>query len=171
LNIEGWMFPEELAWLSEQAAKCRSVAEVGCWKGRSTFALLSSCPGLVYAVDHFEGTADEPAHAEALDGSVRRQFLENVGHFQNLRMIERDSVAAASMFADGELDMVFIDASHRYEDVLRDIRAWRPKAARLLAGHDWAPVEWPGVVQAVTEVFGREVKRAVTIWYVEVPCA
>ena len=169
LDIDGWMFADELVWLSEQAAKAASVAEIGCWKGRSTFALLSACAGPVYAVDHFRGTLGEPDHAEALDGAVRREFLENCGGFPNLRMIERDSLAAAEMFRGQELDFVFIDASHHYQDVLADIRAWLPKTRRLIAGHDYSPSCWPGVVQAVDEVFGANVKRAgISIWYYEV---
>lgn len=169
LDIQGWMFPEELLWLSSMAAKCNSIAEIGCWKGRSTFALLSACPGTVYAIDHFQGSPDEPAHTEALDGSVRREFLRNCEGFAGLRMIERESLAAAEMFRGQELDMVFIDASHRYEDVIADIRAWLPKTRRIIAGHDFAPREWPGVVRAVQEIFGGSFKMAAqSIWYYEV---
>jgi SAM-dependent methyltransferase len=169
-DIHGWMFPEELAWLSEQAAKSASVAEIGCWKGRSTFALLSACAGPVYAIDHFQGSPDEPGHAEARKDAVavRREFLRNCGDFPNLRMIERDSLAAAEMFRGQELDMVFIDASHRYEDVLADIRAWLPKTRRLFAGHDYSR-DWPGVVRAVHQIFGTAIQRAAqSIWYFEV---
>lgn len=170
LDIQGWMFPAELAWLSEQAAKSSSVAEIGCWKGRATFALCSACPGKVYAVDHFRGSPGESGHAEALDGyTVQRDFWANVGHFTNLCLLERDSLTVAGWFQDESLDMVFIDASHRYEDVLADIRAWLPKTRRIIAGHDYAPVEWPGVVRAVREVFGSGgMQAAQSIWYVEV---
>ncbi len=172
LDIQGWMFPEELAWLSEQAAKSASVAEIGCWKGRSTFALLSACHGTVYAIDHFKGSPDEPEHVEAADGSVFLEFGRNCGHFPNLRTIERDSLSASRFFGDRELDMVFIDARHDYESVLADIRAWLPKTRRIIAGHDYAPREWPGVVRAVNEVFGEMNavvwRVAQSIWFVEV---
>jgi 16S rRNA C1402 (ribose-2'-O) methylase RsmI len=83
-------------------------------------------------------------------------------------MIERDSLAAAEMFRGQELDMVFIDASHRYEDVLADIRAWLPKTRRLFAGHDYSR-DWPGVVRAVHQIFGTAIQRAAqSIWYFEV---
>lgn len=167
-DIEGWMFPAELAWLYETAKRMMSIAEVGCWKGRSTHALLSGCPGIVYAVDHFQGSKGEPGHDEARNGvGIRSQFMQNVGDFRNLRMIERDSLAAASMFADGELDMVFIDAGHTYEEVSADIRAWRPKARRLICGHDYAPVDWPGVVRAVHERLIAPDGVDFTIWWKE----
>ena len=172
LDIDGWMFLEELEWLSDQAAKSSSVAEIGCWKGRSTFALLSACPGLVYAVDHFRGSPDEPGHAEARQnaGAIRAQFIANCGHFPNLKLIERDSITAAAIFEPGELDMVFIDASHGYQDVVNDICAWSSKVRRggIFAGHDYAPREWPGVVQAVRSCLGVPKRAAQSIWYVEV---
>lgn len=171
-NIDGWMFPEELAWLYETAHRMRSIVEIGCWKGRSTHALLSGCPGLVYAVDHFKGTEGEPAHAEALTGHVRQDFMVNVGGFANLRMIERDSIAAAGSFDHDELDMVFIDGAHDYESVMGDLKAWENKARVMIAGHDYSEC-WPDVVQAVNDFFAQliphfPVKRAAeSIWYVE----
>ena len=168
-DIQGWMTEDELSWLSEQASRMESVAEIGCWKGRSTFALLSACPGFVYAIDHFQGSLEElsKGHKEALDGSIRGQFYANCGHFPNLRMIEAESSVASELFSGREVDMVFIDASHRYEDVLLDIQHWEPKTRVLLAGHDFDV--WPGVTQAVTEMLRPNVKRGPgSIWFVEV---
>lgn len=167
-DIQGWMFTDELVWLSQRASEVTSIAEIGCWKGRSTFALLSACSGTVWAIDHFRGSGT-PEHAEALDGSVRREFLRNCGHFPNLQLLDTHSLAAAELFLDGQLDMVFIDASHADQDVLADIRAWLPKTRRIIAGHDYSPNVWPGVVRAVNEVFGASVKLAAqSIWYHEV---
>lgn len=167
-DIQGWMFTDELVWLSQKAAECDSIAEIGCWKGRSTFALLSACRGTVYAVDHFRGSGT-PEHNEALDGSVRREFYRNCGDFSNLLVIEMPSLVAAEMFPNRQFDMVFIDASHADQDVLADIRAWFPKTRRIIAGHDYSPNVWPGVVRAVNEIFGASVKFAAqSIWYHEV---
>jgi hypothetical protein len=58
-DIQGWMTRDELTWLYETAQTMQSIAEIGCWKGRSTCALLSGCPGTVHAVDHFLGSATE----------------------------------------------------------------------------------------------------------------
>ena len=41
-----------LQWLYTQALTMRNVAEVGVWKGGTTWTLLTACPGPVYAVDH-----------------------------------------------------------------------------------------------------------------------
>jgi cephalosporin hydroxylase len=72
----------------------------------------------------------------------------------NIQLIERPSPAAAEMFEDGELDLVYLDASHLYEAVLADIDAWWPKVAAggVLAGHDFTAL-FPAVQRAVTERF------------------
>jgi hypothetical protein len=163
-DIEGWMTEEELFWLFVTALKMRTVAEIGCYKGRSTHALL--CSGAdVTAVDHFHGTAGEQAHkAAAREDGIFRDFQRNVGHFPNLSIVRRYSLDAALMFADGAFDMVFIDSDHEYEAVKLDIMAWRPKAKYLLCGHDYHQESWPGVVQAVRELVGS-FEVCGSIWY------
>jgi hypothetical protein len=137
-DIEGWMSPTELQWLYERAKEMQNVVEVGSWKGRSTHALLSGCKGTVHAVDHFKGSLTErqTTHLEALVENVYTQFLANVGHFKNLKVIAEDSAIAASQFADRSVDMVFLDGDHSRSGCLADIKAWLPKTRLLLCGHD-----------------------------------
>jgi hypothetical protein len=49
---------------------------------------------------------------------------------------------------------VFIDASHDYESVKADVKAWLPKVKKggYLAGHDW---HHEPVKRAVIEVLGE----------------
>lgn len=159
-SIEGWMTEEELACLTGLAAACDSVTEIGSWKGRSTFALLSACKGPVYAVDHWKGSKDEVygPHAEAVTGDVFNQFMQNVGHFPNLKVRQKSSLDAIPLVPN--CDLVFIDGSHDYDSVAADIKAWRPKARKILCGHDY---NWPGVKQAVDELVG-EVRTVGSIW-------
>src|SRR5215210_5073216 len=55
MHLWGWMTPDQLGWLSAQAARMQSVAEVGSLYGRSSFALLSACNGPVYCIDPWPG--------------------------------------------------------------------------------------------------------------------
>jgi hypothetical protein len=159
-DIEGWMTDEELGFLHAAATTVGSVAEIGSWKGRSTFALLSGCAGPVYAVDHWRGSEGEREgpHAEAVTGDVYAQFRDNVGHFANLRAVMASSVAGASAVPD--VDMVFIDGGHTYAEVVADIRTWRPKARRILCGHDH---HMPDVARAVADELGA-VSVVGSIW-------
>jgi hypothetical protein len=137
--IEGWMGGrDELPWLYARAQEMRSIVEIGCWKGRSTHALLSGCPGPVFAVDHFKGSPNElkGAHIEATRRDIFPDFWANVGEFKNLVTMRMDSIEAAGFFREKSVDMVFIDGCHLREAVAADIKAWMPICRRLLCGHD-----------------------------------
>lgn len=146
------------------------VAEIGCWKGRSTSALLAGCQGPVYAVDHWRGSENEREgpHREAVESDVFAEFMANVGHYPNLNVRRGDSIGFSERLP--LMDMVFIDAGHTYEEVQADLKAWSGKALKLLAGHDYTDANHPGVRRAVDERFGDRVKRGPdSIWYVNNP--
>ena len=68
------------------------------------------------------------------------------------------SEEAAQVFYGVQPVGVLIDGSHDYAEVKRDIELWLPRVASrggILAGDDWEPREFPGVVQACDEAFGR----------------
>jgi glycosyltransferase involved in cell wall biosynthesis len=162
-RIAGWMHTPELQWLYEQASKMMSVVEVGCWQGRSTHALLSGCRGPVVAVDKWDVELMQPYGDARV---ARHAFFNHVKGFLNLTVMEMDSFKAAEAFESKSVDMVFIDADHRYEAVKADILAWLPKAKKLIGGHDYS-AGWPGVNQAVQEIFGDTFRVFENIWYVE----
>lgn len=161
-NTTGMMSPGELRWLYNKASIVSSVVEIGSFAGRSTHALLSGCEGTVFCVDEwnpdFIGSKPDAEN-------IRRSFLANTAIFENRKVIEIASVMAAKAFADASVDMVFIDADHVYESVKPDIDAWLPKATKIICGHDFSP-SYPGVMQAVKDVFGDKYGLCETIWYV-----
>jgi len=161
-GIEGWMTLEELGFLFDSAATMDSVVEVGCWKGRSTYVLAKACKGTVTAVDTFRGTANDAEHirrVQAAGGSTLPQFSINVQSCPNVRVLQMDSLEAATVHAP--VDMVFIDGGHSYEQVKADLLAWKSKARKLICGHDW---QFPSVQRAVREVLG-DVDSSGEIWY------
>lgn len=172
-SIDGWMDRGELEWLYENALLMDSVVEVGSWKGRSAFALLSGCEGPVYCVDHFEGNPSERnhAHSDVNHMDIRTEFLKNCGHFENLRTIQLPSELASKQFWDRSVDMVFIDGDHTAEAALADIEAWRGKPRKLLCGHDrnLSGGNWGGGVPEALKRSGLQFKEgAGSIWYVEI---
>lgn len=75
---------------------------------------------------------------------------------------------AAPLVPDGSLDFVFVDATHKFGCVRADLRAWWPKvrAGGWFGGADYDE-DHPGVVQAVAEKFGLQVKATPSaIWSV-----
>ena len=176
--IQGWMPAPELAWLAKTAEDRKIIVEVGSWKGRSTKALAASTPGVVYAIDHWEGSKDEidSTHAEAVrltpDG-LYAIFAANLATeiaAGRVVPIRADSVAGAArlreLLGDRKADMVFIDCDHSYEAVKRDIELYRTFLAPggILCGHDYEP-GGPGVIQAVNELVPGFSMGGGTIWF------
>jgi SAM-dependent methyltransferase len=179
-KIRGYMAWEELAFLAE-AAKDKTVLEIGSWLGRSTKALAATARQ-VYAVDHWRGSKDDATEMEAKDIDVWVEFNHNLskeinaakvlpvsrGHEEiGPTMTHFDSVTQDTC-PIAPVDMVFIDGDHSYEAAKRDIenalKMLKPDG--LLCGHDFNPGAHPGVVQAVKELVpDYMVEPMTTIWY------
>ena len=58
-------------------------------------------------------------------------------------------------FPNGEFDFIYIDASHKYEDVKKDIELCLPKLKYkgIIAGHDYS---WSDVKKVVDEKFNPQ---------------
>jgi hypothetical protein len=163
-QIQGWMSREELAWLSRAAFESGSVIEVGCWKGRSTYAIAKSCAGPVHAVDTFQGSPELPEMKDqTADDAVFWEFRRNVG---SLVAIHRgDSVEQAPGLPN--VGMVHIDGGHTIEQVKADLLAYLPKATRLICGHD---IQDPQVRSAVMEILGDvQTVPGTRLWYYKLP--
>ena len=68
--------------------------------------------------------------------------------------IKSSSEEAAPEFPDREFDLIYIDASHGYEHIKKDIELWLPKTKRYISGHDYT-FKFMGVIQSVCEKFNR----------------
>ncbi|CAK0882861.1 unnamed protein product [Prorocentrum cordatum] len=56
---------------------------------------------------------------------------------------------AAPRFASRFFDLVFLDGDHSAEGVRRDLAAWAPRTRGVLAGHDYNPAGYPGLLKAL----------------------
>jgi hypothetical protein len=132
------MSDNELRWLHDSAKKMESVVEIGSWRGRSTHALLSGCPGTVWAIDHFQGSPTERnnTHADAKTKDIYQEFMANVGMFPNLKVLKMDSIEASKQFEPKSIEMIFIDGDHDFGPFCNDLRAWLPVCKKLICGHD-----------------------------------
>lgn len=160
-SVPGWFDFEDV--YRDAVASAPSPAhfvEVGAWLGRSTAFLAveiarSGKPIRLDVVDHWEGSVNEPAFRDVLRATdVYHEFeghMRRGGVWDALTVVRGDSAAAAAGYADGSLDFVFIDGSHDYASVRRDVLAWLPKVrpGGTLAGHDWGRYEVAPAVRGV----------------------
>lgn len=164
-----------------------SGAEVGCANGTTSHRVLRNCPGFyLFAVDKWEkiiGGAEAGEMGELQKHSIDENYkgcydwdpVKGWERFNRicrpysdrLTILRGDSVDMASHVVDGSLDIVFIDADHRYEGVLRDLAAWTPKLKEggVLCGHD---IHLPGVIRALTERVPDFKEAGIDhVWYAE----
>jgi hypothetical protein len=136
--------------------RVRTVVEVGCWLGKSTRHIAKQLPrnGKIYAVDHWQGSAEHQPGAclywQGLD-QLYQQFLSNIIHAKlthKVIPIRMASVDAEKFLKDLKPDLIYLDASHDMESVYQDLTVWYPhiKGHGILCGDDWG---WPGVQEAV----------------------
>ena len=116
--------------------------------GRSNLHILFSVDSWSqYNEDGFLVKTDE-LHETHMQITIEK-LKKYGGRNQILRL---KSVDAAKLFQNGELDFVYIDACHSYEECKNDILAWHPKIklGGILGGHDYMD-PFPGVKRAVNE--------------------
>ncbi len=149
------------------------IAEVGVWLGRSIIFMAQELKRAgkkvkLIAVDNFQGEPGVPEHEQFIaelgrastpcapnESPLKAEFWKNVercGVADMITLMEGDSIKIARQIPNEHLAFCFIDASHDYESVRKDITAWTPKIKKghCIAGHD---AQWDGVKKAVMERF------------------
>lgn len=139
-----------ICWLIEKF-NLKSFVEVGCCGAQLCETVLVEFPDVkVTAVDITLGVRSNRAGQLIIPPieKMKREFGDRFA------AIEAPSIKAAKLFDDNSLDLVYIDASHKYADVKDDIVAWAPKVTGrgILAGHDYRHGDNPGVAKAVDEL-------------------
>lgn len=135
------------------------IVEVGAWKGRSTSFLAVEIANSkknvsLYVVDTWRGSLE---HKDFDLDNLYYTFIENMKPVEEYYFpLHITSEQASKKFKDNSLKFVFLDGSHEYEDVKKDIQNWLPKVkvGGILAGHDYYVNghDWfPGVKRAVNE--------------------
>lgn len=169
LEIPGWMSEKDLDWLGEQAKGKDIIVELGSYQGRSTRALGENVKGCVFAVDDWKGlrTIDEAWWTRDTPEDERKSLYERfILHVYDLIDAGKVVPICANHASVPELpiaDMVFIDGSHDYDSVKRDIQTWLPRLrpGGLLCGHDLGQV---ALMEAVNECLGAVKSESDLIW-------
>lgn len=152
----------------------KTVIEIGSWLGSSTRFIANALPdnGKIYAVDTWKGSPQEPWHLNDPRISYLYQlFLSNVKHVgltHKIIPIRMDSLEAAAAL-NVKADLIYIDASHDTESVIKDILAWYPHLNDngIMSGDDWS---WPSVREAAihcADILNKTIKSDGNFWYYE----
>jgi hypothetical protein len=172
---DGFTSDAELAWLRVQAAQHSAIVEIGCWIGRSTWA-LSKTPGFVLCVDDWAGDGHGFLPTDISDFSpfpnggldaFASNMADKMGKVIPLRMKSQD---AADLFPIPCFDMVWIDGDHRYGWAREDIQkwTWTLKKGGLLCGHNYEECWKDDVMRVVDELVpDRQLVPGTSIWWKE----
>jgi len=109
------------------------IAEIGCATGGATKVLAEY--GKVYSVDPY-----------LINPDVKYDFL-NIVQQLDVQLFHMTSEKASQEVIDG-LDLVFIDGSHDYGEVRKDIEKWLPKIKKggIICGHDCVTLAKNGMI-------------------------
>lgn len=173
-DIFGWFRDEEAASLDrlikENGAK--TVLEIGAFLGRST-AFFAERVDNVVVVDPFimweEGRNNGDAVREGGE-SFFGKFVKNMyecGVSEKVDPYVATSVEIWDTLKGRKFDLVYIDGAHDYKSVLTDLKLYGESASMVICGDDYDE-NWPGVRDAVNEIFGDRVKVEGRLWYVEI---
>tara|TARA_R110000824_G_scaffold199900_3_gene383935 strand:- start:9214 stop:9897 length:684 start_codon:yes stop_codon:yes gene_type:complete len=138
-------------------------AEVGVWKGKYSWEILSRGPSKLHLIDpwvHQDYPVDDPKEARwYCCGQEKMDIIYNdvVQQFNDYSNVTKDANRHGSVkrlitevkihrlfstqadFSEAYFDWVYIDANHSYENVLADLRHYSPliKSGGILAGDDY----------------------------------
>lgn len=138
-----------------------NLVELGSYCGESSAIFLEHLPvGILYCVDAWSETNKyRPAEigaAETIFDAFRRKNPAVVKYKATTDVFFKRA-AKLALNKVCRIDLIYIDADHRYEGVKHDIahslKLIRPGGA--IGGHDYNQKKFPGVVKAVNEAFGK----------------
>lgn len=126
------------------------IAELGVFKGEFSLKIDEICqPKELILIDSWSGTHIYSGDVNGNHKNGVRQYytgdelynitVENVNKFKNPASIIRLTTDILGSFSNDTFDMIYIDADHSYEGVLKDlINAYNKiKNAGYIMGHDY----------------------------------
>lgn len=123
----------------------KTIVEVGVWYGRTTLTLSAFTTNgqtgydKLYAVDTFQGSEEHQAELQGRSFEEEYKALLKEKNLDKVEVIKDFSTNACHRFSNESIDLVFIDASHDFENVKADILAWMPKIKKggMIMFHDY----------------------------------
>ena len=134
-----------------------TMIEIGSYAGEST-ELFAEHFKKVISIDPFYNNydANDITSTSFMDlTDVYKVFSERISKYENIIHIRKTSDDAVEELSNAEVALVYIDGLHTYDQVLKDIKNYKPLLRRegFMCGHDYTP-HWQGVLQAINESLG-----------------
>ena len=135
-------------WATEDIGM--TVVEVGTLFGLTARELSYwIAGGRVIAVDNFSW------NPFGLPPKIHEEFTRRILRGSKVELVNCSSEDWRKQVT-GRIDMIFFDASHRYEDVKAECEWSKDAGIKMICGHDYGnPNPRFGVTRAVDEVFGK----------------
>ena len=174
LDLQGWASDDPILAACIAKVRPKLIIEVGSWKGASAVHMARVCRDMgletqILCVDTWLGGGEtydrhdslnkwihESLRHEAGYPRLHQTFMSNVIRegFQDviIPLPLPSTVAAEVIRLRGiQADMLYIDGSHEYDDVMLDLKAyWKlTKDGGIMAGDDY--LAWDGVTRAVND--------------------
>ena len=136
-------------WVAEKPGM--NVVEIGTLFGLTACEMARHVVGgRVIAVDNFSW------NPFGLPPKVHESFTRRILRGSGVELINSSSEDWRKQ-VNCPIDMIFFDASHRYEDVKAECEWAKAIGIKMICGHDYGnPNPRFGVTRAVNEVFGAE---------------
>ena len=138
----------ELCSVFEEHRKTNLGVELGCFEGNFSKEILKRWEGNLFLVDVWKDLPIEDYKDYSNQNDYKKiicKCIDNIkGSEGRCFMLRMDGRKAFNFFSDESLDFVYIDANHKYEAVVEDIKNWFPKVRKggVVSGHDYLPMDW-----------------------------
>jgi hypothetical protein len=122
-----------------------TVAEIGVWEGDFAMRILSKCPNVerYYVVDPWRHLEDwgKPLNVsnERFDRAFRTTMERVAFAKDRVEVLRGTTLEVVDQIADGELDLVYIDADHTAKGIVIDLIKLFPKVrdGGVIGGDDY----------------------------------
>jgi hypothetical protein len=144
-DSHGWFNDHMAAFIKPSITdQTKVILELGVWLGSSTRWFCKNSTAKIVSVDHWKGSVEHQGRKDVAGKlpTLYDTFIVNCWDFKDrIVPIKTDSITGMYICQDLGYtpDIIFVDASHEYEDVLKDIKTARnlfPTAT--IMGDDWS---------------------------------
>ena len=147
MDMHGWFDDRNKDFLLNEVLEpdMKVIVELGAWLGTSTRWFCENSSAHIISIDHWKGSIEHQGRKDVKDKLPRlyETFLVNCWAFKDrITPVRMNTISGMHYIHDAGIkpDIVFVDASHEFDDVIADLEVAHmlfPDA--ILTGDDW---EW-----------------------------